>query len=137
MRSILVASAGLLVACSQIPVQKSAVGGEFVDIGAAQFAVFSQGEAAMAIYLGALQAPDEDWVLPAARRAIERATGCPVMPDTMRSDTKTIKARVDCARANGLFVRAGTPHRKGSARNGPGLSPEELARLRLEDDATK
>ncbi|MCP5089279.1 MAG: hypothetical protein GY952_21075 [Rhodobacteraceae bacterium] len=135
MRSILVVSAGLLVACSEIPVQKAAVGGQFVDAGPAEFAVFSNGPDAMAIYLGALRAPDEGWVLPAAGEAIKRATGCLVIPETLHSDTKTIRAQIDCSRLTAVADRASEKSRGRTARSGSGPPQSELARRRLEDDA--
>ncbi len=137
MRSILLVSTCLLLACSEIPTQKSGVSGEFVDIGAAKFAVFSEGESALAIYIGALRAPDEDWVMPAAQRAIERATGCPVIPDSLQSDSKTIQANLDCSRTTALFVRARDTDRGRGARSGLGPSASELVRLRQQDDAAQ
>ncbi|MCP5073426.1 MAG: hypothetical protein GY947_09050 [Rhodobacteraceae bacterium] len=135
MRYVMLASFCLMSACSEVPVQKAAVGGKFIDAGPAKFAVFSEGEEAIAVYLGALRAPDEGWVLPAAREAIERVTGCPVMPDTLRTDSKTIQARVDCSRATAIFIRGNGAERGRSARSGQAPTRSELARIRLEDDA--
>lgn len=94
MRSVLVMSTGLLLWCATEPVDKGDIGGDFVDVGASEFAVFFEGDNALAVYLGANRAPPADWMIPTAQKAIERATGCPILPDSLEQNRKTIAAQL-------------------------------------------
>ena len=83
-----------LAGCSQLPVQKRDLSGGIIEQGPADFAVFIDADAAMAVRMGtgALQQSEE----PLALRAIERVTGCQVISGSVSGDAKTVEARVHC-----------------------------------------
>ncbi len=85
-----------MAGCSQAPVQTSQLGGEFITIDQAEFAVFAEDGVATAVHVGTSGSGN----LVAARQAIEYATGCPVVAKTMTSDQKTVEARLNCKTAS-------------------------------------
>ena len=129
MRSVLVMSTGLLLGCATVPVDKGDIGGDFVNVGAAEFAVFSEGDNALAVYLGANRAPPADWMIPTAQKAIEHATGCPILPDSLEQNRKTIAAQLVCSQSTSIFARSRSVSRGRTARSGFGPSRQQLAEV--------
>ncbi len=135
MRWFFVMSSGLLLGCATAPVQQTDVVGNFVDLGAARFVVFTEDDKAVAVTLGPVQAPTADWLLPAAQQAIEQATGCPVVRDSLVQDAKTIAAQLACAQSTSIFIRARTATRGRTARSGHGPTAQQLAEFRTQSVA--
>lgn len=120
MRSFLLMSTGLLSACGGTNGFAERSNGVFVESSAADFAVFTQGEDALAIFVGAGSASNETWVIHAAQAAIEQVTGCPVVRDSVQADDKTVSVRVDCSQSTGLFRRVSQKSRGPTNRSGFG-----------------
>lgn len=132
MRKVLVMSTGLLLGCAAAPDAYRSVEKGFIDIGVASFAVFTQKDEAFAVYLGdeVLDAPD--WIFPVAQKAIERATGCPVLPNSVVQTAKVFAARLSCAQSTSIFVRAMIQSRGKTVRSGTGPPAQYLTELRKE-----
>jgi hypothetical protein len=80
-------------ACSQLPTQNRNVGGDIITRGAADYAVFAEDGAAVAIRLG--YRPIKEDMAPALN-AIKRATGCDVLPGSVTFDVKSVSANLMC-----------------------------------------
>lgn len=80
-------------ACSQIPTQNRIMGGDIINRGAQDYAVFAEDGSAVAIRMGytlitAGMAP--------AVNAIKSATGCDVVPGSVTFDEKSVTADLAC-----------------------------------------
>ncbi len=112
----LLVSTGLLLGCAQSPpeVAQDVV----VNTDSQNFVVYLHGDRVLALYQGQESRPAENRLGPAAARAMEQASGCPVLVDSLQVSGLQVFAQVNCAGTNSLFARARMGGRTGSARGG-------------------
>ncbi len=131
----LVASTGLLLGCAQSgpEVAQDVV----VNTDSRNFVVYQQENKALALYQGRETHPAENRLRPAAARAMEQASGCPVQADSLQVSGLQVFGQVNCARRNSLFSRARMTGRNVSPRGGGRLPPPRQEVAGLEPVATE
>jgi hypothetical protein len=91
----------LLAACDSPSLMFAGGERRLVEVGAARFAVYRQGDAAEAYRLNPEALPPRGQVLLTAGRAIEAATGCRIRPGSMTGDWSIVRASLECGGAGG------------------------------------
>lgn len=108
-----------LCACSLPPASKYDLGGDFVNVGAARFAVFTDGIDARAVRVGIQGVVPED---NSGVDAIELATGCPVEVQSISQVFRVLSAEIDCSRATPVFLSGQISDRVVRSRDRPDVT---------------
>lgn len=125
---VVLTSTGLLLGCAQVSAPEVAQD-VVVNTDSVEFVVFQQNEKVMAVYRGRSAQPAENRLKPAAARAMEQASGCPIQANSLEVFGLQVYGQVDCARTNSLFLRARMAGRGRSPRGGGDLRPPRMPEI--------
>lgn len=96
MRAFLLPAVLLLVACDSPSPAMIGIAPTFVAVDGAEFSVRRNGNRAEAIRTNAMPFPSIGAIVHRAGDAMEQATGCTVITDTLRGDQNVMRADLLC-----------------------------------------
>ncbi len=105
MRNAVLTLALLLAACDSPHPEFMGIRPKVITIAGSTFAVRIRGEKAEAIRTSREMVPKIGEIFPKAAAAIEIASGCPVVANSMKGDAAYMRARIDCGEAGRAFDR--------------------------------
>ena len=93
---IIVLFVGILTSCSNSHPQYMSVQKQTVEVDGSRFDVRIKGDMAEAIRTNFEYAPKIGEIFPKAARAMEMASGCKVVPNSMKGDPALMVANLKC-----------------------------------------